>query len=55
MAQKPSRNAGTPEKPDKPSANVTLPPIDAEPEEIARALFQRPPLKRPDPKETEHD
>ena len=27
--------------------NVTLPPIDAEPEEIARALFQRPPLKRP--------
>ena len=25
--------------------NVTLPPIDAEPEEIAQALFQRPPLK----------
>ena len=28
-------------------ANVTLPPIDAEPEEIAQALFQRPPLKEP--------
>ena len=27
--------------------NVTLPPIDAEPEEIARVLFQRPPLKKP--------
>ena len=27
--------------------NVTLPPIDAEPEEIAQALFQRPPLKKP--------
>ena len=26
--------------------NVTLPPIDAEPEEIAQALFQRPPLKK---------
>ena len=26
--------------------NVTLPPIDAEPEEIARVLFQRPPLKK---------
>ncbi len=25
--------------------NVTLPPIDATPEEIARTLFQRPPLK----------
>ena len=30
--------------------NVTLPPIDAEPEEIAQALFQRPPLKGPKPK-----
>ena len=27
--------------------NVTLPPIDAEPEEIAQALFQRPPVKKP--------
>ena len=27
--------------------DVTLPPIDAEPEEIAQALFQRPPLKKP--------
>ncbi len=27
--------------------NVTLPPIDAEPEEIAQALFRRPPLKKP--------
>ena len=25
--------------------NVTLPPIDATPEEIAQTLFQRPPLK----------
>ena len=24
---------------------VTLPPVDATPEEIAQALFQRPPLK----------
>ena len=30
--------------------NVTLPPIDATPEEIARTLFQRPPLKGPKPK-----
>ena len=27
--------------------NVTLPPIDATPEEIAQVLFQRPPLKKP--------
>ena len=27
--------------------NVTLPPIDAEPEEIVRVLFQRQPLKKP--------
>ena len=26
--------------------NVTLPPIDATPEEIAQTLFQRPPLKK---------
>ena len=32
--------------PDKRAEGVTLPPIDAEPEEIARALFQRPPLKK---------
>ena len=32
------------------SGGVTLPPIDATPEEIARALFQRPPLKGPKPK-----
>ena len=28
-------------------SNVTLPPIGATPEEIAQALFQRPPLKKP--------
>ena len=33
--------------------NVTLPPIDAEPEEIAQALFQRPPLKKPKAEETD--
>ena len=27
--------------------NVSLPPIDATPEEIAHVLFQRPPLKKP--------
>ena len=32
--------------------NVTLPPIDAEPEEIAQALFQRPPLKKPKAEES---
>ena len=32
--------------------NVTLPPIDAEPEEIAQALFQRPPLKKPKDRES---
>ncbi len=37
----------SPEAPPKPPANVTLPPIDAEPEEIAQMLFQRPPLKKP--------
>ena len=31
----------------KTGGNVTLPPIDAEPEEIAQALFQRPQLKKP--------
>ena len=33
--------------------NVTLPPIDATPEEIAHALFQRPPLKKPKAEETD--
>ena len=43
-----------PEKPTKPApANVTLPPIDAEPEEIARTLFQRPPLKKPKAEESD--
>ena len=32
--------------------NVTLPPIDATPEEIAHALFQRPPLKKPKAEES---
>ena len=31
--------------------NVTLPPIDATTEEVAHALFQRPPLKKPKDKE----
>lgn len=31
---------------DKAPSNVTLPPIDAEPEEIAQSLFQRPPQKK---------
>ena len=33
--------------------NVSLPPIDAEPEEIAQALFQRPPLKKPKAEESD--
>ena len=39
----------TTKKPSKgsPPSNVTLPPIDATPEEIAQTLFQRPPLKKP--------
>ena len=35
------------ERPVEGPLNVTLPPIDAEPEEIAQPLFQRPPLKKP--------
>lgn len=31
----------------KSRGGVTLPPIDATPEEIAQALFQKPPLKKP--------
>ena len=34
--------------------NVTLPPIDATPEEIAHALFQRPPLKKPKAEESDN-
>ena len=34
-------------------SNVTLPPIDATPEEIAQALFQRPPLKKPKADDTD--
>ena len=46
----------TTKKPNKgsPPSNVTLPPIDAEPEEIAQALFQRPPLRKKDG-DTEED
>ena len=33
--------------------NVTLPPIDATPEEIAQTLFQRPPLKKPKAEKTD--
>ena len=33
--------------------NVTLPPIDATPEEIAQAMFQRPPLRKPKDEDTE--
>ena len=33
--------------------NVTLPPIDATPEEVAHALFQRPPLKKPKAEEAD--
>ena len=47
MPEKPERNVEAPEKPDRPSGKVALPPIDATPEEIAHALFQRPPLKKP--------
>ena len=46
--------ANPPDSSDKPvertPINVTLPPIDATPEEIAQTLFQRPPLKGPKPK-----
>ena len=33
--------------------NVTLPPIDATPEEIVQTLFQRPPQKKPKVKESD--
>ena len=35
-------------------SNVTLPPIDATPEEIVLALFQRPPLKKPKAEESDN-
>ena len=46
----------TTKKPNKgsPPSNVTLPPIGATPEEIAQALFQRPPLKKPGSRESDH-
>ena len=34
------------------SLNVTLPPIDATPEEIAQALVRAPPPRRPDTEES---
>ncbi len=42
-----SKTPKPPPDDDKAPSNVTLPPIDAEPEEIAQVLFQRPPLKKP--------
>ena len=44
----------TTKKPNKgsPPSNITLPPIDATPEEIAQTLFQRPPLKKPKAEES---
>ena len=38
----------------KTGGRIALPPIDAEPEEIAQALFQRPPLKKPGSRESGH-
>ena len=43
------------EAPQNSSANIVLPPIDATPEEIAQALFQRPPLKKPKAGESDGD
>ena len=45
MSKAPSRKH--PSKDGNVGGNVTLPPIDATPEEIAQTLFQRPPLKKP--------
>ena len=53
MPEKPERNVEAPEKPDRPSGNVALPPVDATPEEIAQTLFQRPPLKKPEAEESD--
>ena len=50
MSTNPKPSAPKPRGKDEPvertPLNVTLPPIDATPEEIAQVLFQRPPLKR---------
>ena len=40
MPEKPPRSPDGSKKTDKPSSNVTLPPVDATPEEIAQALFR---------------
>ena len=40
-------------KPKPKPPGYALPPIDAEPEEIAQVLFQRPPLKKPKAEETD--
>ena len=52
MATNPKTPAPKPRDKDETAAertplNVTLPPINATPEEIAQVLFQRPPLKKP--------
>ncbi len=47
MPEKLTRSPDGSKEIEKPSANVTLPPIDATPEEIAQALVRRPPVKRP--------
>ena len=49
MIKTPNSKDSTVEKVRRPlPSNVTLPPIGATPEEIAHALFQRPPLKKPE-------
>ena len=45
------RREGEEEAKPKPPG-YALPPIDATPEEIAHALFQRPPLKKPKAEES---
>ena len=52
MSTKPNPPASKPrdssEEPvERTPINVTLPPIDATPEEVAQTLFQRPPMKKP--------
>ena len=51
MPEKPERNVEAPEKPDRPSGNVALPPVDATPEEIAQALVRETPPQRQEVKE----
>ena len=47
MTKKPNSKGSAVEKVEKSShSNVTLPPIDATPEEIVQTLLQRPPLKK---------